>query len=70
MDLSQPDSTEPAECVSCHIYEDGGGRWRWEGVDRIAAVVEHSRGAFDTRAECLSDALKHGQPLPTSALMF
>jgi hypothetical protein len=56
--------------VSCNIYEDGRGRWRWEGVDRIAAVVEHSRGAFDTRAECLSDALKHGQPLPTTALMF
>jgi hypothetical protein len=56
--------------VSCHIYEDGKGRWRWEGVDALAAVVKQSQAGFDTRDECLADALKQGQPLPESALVF
>ena len=70
MDLSGPYDAIPAECVSCHIYEDGKGRWHWEGVDALAAVVKHSQRGFDTRAQCLADALKHGQPLPDSALVF
>jgi hypothetical protein len=70
MDLSRPDHVEPAECVSCNVYEDGKGRWRWEGVDALAAVVKQSQGGFDTRDECLADALKQGQPLPESALVF
>jgi hypothetical protein len=56
--------------VSCHIYEDGKGRWRWEGVDALAAVVKQSDRAFETRAECLADALKQGQPVPGGAIVF
>jgi hypothetical protein len=70
MDLSRPHHVGPAVCVSCHIYEDGKGRWRWEGVDSLAAVVKQSQAGFDTRDECLADALKQGQPLPESALVF
>jgi hypothetical protein len=70
MDLSRPDHVGPAECVSCHLFEDGKGRWRWEGVDALAAVVKQSQRGFDTRAECLADALTQGQPRPESAIVF
>jgi hypothetical protein len=70
MDLSQQRLALPAQCVSCHIYEDGNGRWYWEGVDSLAAVVKRSTAGFDTRAACLADALKHGQPLPLAPVVF
>jgi hypothetical protein len=69
MDLSQRRHV-PAKCVACNIYADGNSRWRWEGVDVLAAVVQQSQRSFETRAECLADALEHGQPLPESAIVF
>jgi hypothetical protein len=69
MDLSHSGEV-PAECVACHIYVDGNGHWHWEGVDVVAAVVQHSQRSFETRAECLADAVKHGQRLPESAIVF
>jgi hypothetical protein len=67
MDLSGP-RLDTGRCVACHVYQDGNGRWHWEGVDAAQAVVAHSHCAFDTRAECLADMLKHGHPLPLQAL--
>ena len=70
MDLSRAYATLPADRVSCYIYGDGKGRWRWEGVDRLAAVVWHSPRAFETRAECLADALDQGMPFPDALVVF
>jgi hypothetical protein len=66
MDLYQQRHTRPAEPVSCHVYEDGHGRWRWETVDAIGAVIVRSNRGFDDRHECFADALKQGQPTPLS----
>jgi hypothetical protein len=70
MDLSQPSNAAPAKSVECHIYEDGKGRWHWEAVDALAAVVQHSQRAFASRAECLADAFKHGQLVPERPTVF
>jgi hypothetical protein len=69
MDLSDREVL-PAKSVACHIYVDCRGRWRWEAVDALAAIVQFSQGSFETRDECLADALSHGQPLPESAIVF
>ena len=70
MDLSQRPPGRSAQSVSCHIYADGAGWWRWEGVDSVAAVVECSLRSFETRAECWADAKKHAQRLPKIPIVF
>jgi len=68
MDLSE--LLAPAKCVACHVYRDVEGRWHWEAVDAVAAVVMQSERGFETRCECVIDALRHGQATPLTPLVF
>jgi hypothetical protein len=70
MDLSHPTDARPAECASCYLYQDGAGRWHWEGVDAIGAVVAHSNRGFDNRAKCFADALTQGHSIQLRAIAF
>jgi hypothetical protein len=44
------------------FYTDLFGMQRWEQVDECGTTLQESDHGFDTRAEALEDAFRHGYP--------